>query len=107
MNVSFSLSPPIKIVAAFGAILVVFVGAGSMLLGRGGSPSATHASVRHTRVSVHKTTTANGTTKTSATKTTTAKGAHGTTTVHKHVAVTTSPNGTKTATKTVTVTHKH
>ena len=56
---------------------------------------------------MHKTTSANGTTKTSATKTTTAKGAHGKTAVHKHVAVTTSPNGTKTATKTVTVTHTH
>ena len=129
---SFSLSPPVKIVAAFGAILVVFAGVGSMLFGRGGSQSATHASVRHTHVAVHKTatvsktatvhktTTANGKTKTSATKTATASGKGGTsfhstvrlTKVHgKLAAITTTTitkNGhTTTTTKTtiVKVTH--
>ena len=105
MNLSFS--PPVKIIAAFGAVLVVVAGGGMMLLGGGGSGSATHASVSHTHVAVHKTTTASGATKTAATKTTTKKNVHGTTTVHKHVAVTTSPTGKKTATKTVTVTHTH
>jgi hypothetical protein len=105
---SFSLSPPVKIVAALGAVLVVVAGAGSMLLGRGGSSpsSASTAPLISTHVSTHKTTTANGT-KTSGSKTTTVKGKHGTTAVHKHVAVTTSPTGKKTATKTVTHTHKH
>jgi hypothetical protein len=111
--VNLSFSPPVKIIAAFGAVLVVVAGGGMMLLGGGGSGSATHESVRQTHAAVsktttaHKTTTANGTTKTSATKATTAKTAHGTTTVHKHATVTTSPTGKKTATKTVTVTHTH
>ena len=105
MNLSFS--PPVKVVAAFGPILVVVAGARSTLPGKGGPEARRTRRSVSTHVTVHKTTTASGATKTAATKTTTKKNAHGTTTVHKHVAVTTSPTGKKTATKTVTVTHTH